>query len=193
MKIIVLVGKSASGKDHILNTIVKLKPEVKTIVSYTSRPIRNGEINGITYHYISDKQVKDMLSNDEFIEHRIYHTVNGDWIYGIGKSSFDLNSDNTYIVILDLQGLKQLEKYLQENNKKDCLTSIYIKAYGQTRLLRSLQREGMLTDDKCKEICRRYIADEDDMNGAEEYCDIILKNETKTQLSKCIDYIMKLI
>jgi guanylate kinase len=94
---------------------------------------------------------------------------------------------------LDLQGLKQLEKYLQENNKKDCLTSIYIKAYGQTRLLRSLQREGMLTDDKCKEICRRYIADEDDMNGAEEYCDIILKNETKTQLSKCIDYIMKLI
>jgi hypothetical protein len=51
----------------------------------------------------------------------------------------------------------------------------------------------MLTDDKCKEICRRYIADEDDMNGAEEYCDIILKNETKTQLSKCIDYIMKLI
>jgi guanylate kinase len=193
MKVIVLVGKSASGKDHILNTVVKLNPNVKTIVSHTSRPIRQGETNGVTYHYITDKQADNMLKNDEFIETRIYNTVKGKWVYGVAKSSFDLNSDNTYIVILDLQGLKQLEKYLAKNEKRDSLKSIYIKAYGQTRLLRSLQREGMLTDEQCKEIARRYIMDEDDMKDAEEYCDIVLKNETKTQLSKCVDYISNLI
>lgn len=193
LKIIVLVAKSSAGKDHILNTVVKLNPSVKTIVSYTSRPIRNGEIDGVTYHYVSDEQVDKMLNNDEFVEHRIYNTVKGKWIYGVAKSSFNLTSDNTYIVILDLQGLKQLEKYLIENEKRDSLKSIYIKAYGQTRLLRSLQREGMLTDEQCKEICRRYIADEDDMLGAEEYCDVVLTNETKTQLNKCIDYINNLI
>lgn len=193
MKVIVLVGKSASGKDHILNTVVKLNSSVKTIVSYTNRPIRNGEIDGVTYHYVSDEQVEKMLNNHEFVEHRIYNTVKGKWIYGVAKSSFDLTSDNTYIVILDLQGLKQLEKYLIENKKRDSLKSIYIEAYGQTRLLRSLQREGMLSDEQCKEIARRYIVDEDDLKDAEEYCDVILKNETKTQLSKCIEYINNLI
>ena len=192
MKIITLVAKSSAGKDEILNTVVKLNPNIKTIVSYTSRPIRQGEINGVTYHYISDEQVQTMLNNGEFLEHRIYETVKGKWIYGVGKNSFDLNSANTYIVILDLQGLKQLEKYLEENNKLDCLISIYIKASGQTRLLRSLQREGDLSDNQCKEICRRFIVDEDDMKEAEKYCDITLINETKTHLYSCIEYIKNL-
>jgi guanylate kinase len=59
--------------------------------------------------------------------------------------------------------------------------------------LRSLEREGCLPDEKCKEICRRYIADEEDMKDAEEYCDVVLKNETATQLCKCVNYINNLI
>lgn len=193
MKIITLVAKSSAGKDEILNTVVKLNPNVKTIVSYTSRPIRQGEINGVTYHYISDEQVQTMLNNGEFLEHRIYKTVKGNWIYGVGKSSFDLNSEDVYIVILDLQGLKQLKAYLEENNKSDCLISIYIKASGRTRLLRSLQREGDLSDNQCKEICRRFIVDEDDMKEAEQYCNVTLINESETHLYGCVGYIQKLI
>ena len=192
MKIITLVAKSSAGKDEILNTVVKLNPNVKTIVSYTSRPIRQGEINGVTYHYISDEQVQTMLNNGEFLEHRIYKTVKGNWIYGVGKSSFDLNSEDVYIVILDLQGLKQLKAYLEENNKSDCLISIYIKASGRTRLLRSLQRESNLNDDMCKEVCRRYISDEEDMIGAEEYCNVTLINESELDFFDCVDYIKNL-
>jgi len=192
LKIIVLVAKSSAGKDNILNKVVELNPKVKTIVSYTSRPIRQGEIDGITYHYISNEKVNNMLANQEFIENRIYNTVNGKWVYGVGKSSFDLYSKNTYIVILDLQGLKQLENYLNENNKLDCLISIYIKASGQTRLLRSLQREGQLSDNQCKEICRRFISDEEDMEYAEGYCNITLVNEVEDDLNKCIEYVYHL-
>jgi guanylate kinase len=177
MKVIVEVAKSSSGKDAILNKIVELYPSIKTIVSYTSRPIREGETNGITYHYISDEKVKQMLNNNVFLEHRIYKTIKGDWVYGVSKNSFDLKSDDIYIVILDLQGLKQLKQYLEDNNKSESLTSIYIKASGKTRLLRSLQRENNLDDDMCKEICRRYISDEEDMLGAEEYCDYVVNNE----------------
>ena len=193
MKIITLVAKSSAGKDKILNTVVKLNPNVKTVVSYTSRPIRQGETDGMTYHYISDAQAQKMLDNNEFLEHRIYKTVKGDWIYGVGKNSFDLSSTDTYIVILDLQGLKQLEKYLEENNKLDCLTSIYIKASGKTRLMRSLQREGELSDNQCKEICRRFIVDEDDMKEAEQYCNVTLINESETHLYSCVGYIQKII
>lgn len=192
LKIIVLVAKSSAGKDNILNKVVELNSKVKTIVSYTSRPIRQGEIDGITYHYISNEKVNNMLTNQEFIENRIYNTVNGKWIYGVGKSSFDLYSKNTYIVILDLQGLKQLEKYLDENNKLDCLISIYVRASGQTRLLRSLKREGQLSNNQCKEIARRYIVDEDDMEYAEGYCNITLVNEVEDDLNKCIEYIYHL-
>lgn len=117
-KVITLTGMSASGKDAILKGVIS-RSSIKPVISTTSRPIRNGETDGVEYNFVSKEQAERMLYGGKFIEVREYYVANGDrWLYGITKGSIDINSDNTYIVIVDYEGLKQLNRYLDKNNVK---------------------------------------------------------------------------
>lgn len=192
MKIICLVGKSSSGKNAILDGVVK-QTNTKNLVSYTTRPMRKNEVDGVDYRFVSKKEFEYMIDNNEFIEERKYLVADGSvWYYGLAKHSINLDSDNNYIVILDLQGLYQLGEYLREENKEDCLTSVYIKADGDIRLKRSLNRDNC-TDDVVSEICRRYCVDEVDMKDAENVCDITLRNNLDESLNECIQAIKEML
>ena len=91
----VLVGCSASGKDTVMNRLIK-EFDVKPVVSYTTRPIRDCEIQGREYHFITEKEFERMKNNDEFIETRVYKTVGGNWYYGLPKSGINITDDNNY-------------------------------------------------------------------------------------------------
>lgn len=176
-KIIVLVSPSGAGKDTILNELVSRK-FVEPIVSTTSRPMRQGETNGIEYNFVDEETAINKLDSDDFIEYRLYDVQDGSrWIYGVEKGSFDVNNNTTYCVILDFQGLKQMEKYLYGLGKEDSLISIYIDVPLQERLRRSLHREGGLTDLKCLEICRRALDDNEKVLPAKEYCNYVINND----------------
>ena len=74
MKIVYIMGKSSSGKDTIFN-IIKDKLKVNTYVMYTTRPIREGEVEGKTYNYISDDEMQkyiDGKKENKLIESRTY-------------------------------------------------------------------------------------------------------------------------
>ena len=58
-KIFYLMGKSASGKDTIYKKIKETMPELKTIVIYTTRPIREGETEGVEYHFVDEKKLQE--------------------------------------------------------------------------------------------------------------------------------------
>ena len=75
---IVLIGESASGKSTIEKELVKRG--FNKIISYTTRPIRKDETDGIDYHYISKEE---FLINSKwiFVEYTIYNS----WYYGIAK------------------------------------------------------------------------------------------------------------
>ena len=125
MKIICLVSPMGAGKDTILKEVIK-EYNINPLISYTDRPIRNGETNGVEYNFVTEEEIYRMMYNEEFIETRIYNTEFGDWVYGLAKNSIDLYSENNYIVILDFKGLISLKEYLVDMGKGDCLTSIYI-------------------------------------------------------------------
>ena len=55
-----LMGKSASGKDSIYKRLRSLCPELNSIVLYTTRPMRDGEQEGVEYHFIGQKQLKKL-------------------------------------------------------------------------------------------------------------------------------------
>ena len=59
-KIFYLMGKSASGKDTIYKEVRERLPELKTIVIYTTRPIRQGERDGVEYHFVDEKRLHDL-------------------------------------------------------------------------------------------------------------------------------------
>lgn len=116
----ILCGKSGCGKDTLLN---ELKKEgYIPLVSTTSRPMREGETQGVEYNFISKDEFKKRIANDEFIEYRVYETkVNGisdTWYYGIPKQEFA--KDKEYVVILDVGGTKDFLKEFGKSNILVC-------------------------------------------------------------------------
>lgn len=179
-KIITLTGMSACGKDTILKEVIKLAKiqkleNIKPIISFTTRPPRQGEKQGKEYNFISHKEFIEKLNKNDFIEYREYKTQFGDWLYGIDKTTIDINSNNIYIVIVDFVGMTKMKQYCVENNIK--LHTYYIEVSEWTRLNRSLQREPNCSDEKIEEIIRRYLDDKKTILPAKQKADTILCNE----------------
>ena len=80
-KIFYVMGKSSSGKDSIFKEIKKRMPELKDIVLYTTRPIREGETDGLEYHFVGEDTLREMEARGCVIEQRTYHTKCGIWRY----------------------------------------------------------------------------------------------------------------
>ena len=78
-KIFYLMGKSASGKDTIYKKVKEQLPELKTIVIYTTRPIREGEQDGVEYFFVDDNRLQKLQEAGKVIELREYNTVHGIW------------------------------------------------------------------------------------------------------------------
>ena len=104
-KIYCLLGKSASGKDSIYKNILsKTGDRFRTIIPYTTRPIRSGEREGVEYHFVSVPEFKQMEQDGKVIEYRCYHTVYGDWYYFTANDGqIDLSSAD-YILIMTPEG-----------------------------------------------------------------------------------------
>lgn len=188
-KIIVLVGESSSGKDKFLNHIVNLTC-IKKIISHTSRPMRNNEIQDMDYHFVEKEVMLKMKEKDKFIETRDYIVANNEtWYYGISKDEIDLNDDNIYITILDFQGLKTFENYFG----KEKILSIFLDVDARTRVIRSLKREGNIDDMQVLEVARRLLDDNINVKPAKEYCDLVFKNNVEQDLSTNTFFIRDLL
>ena len=107
--IIVLVGKTASGKTTVANELCK-NHHYKRIITYTTRPMRDNEVQDVDYHFISDEQFNEMVENNEFTEYKRYNTARGVWSYGSVVTSKQESSDDCYVIILTPQGLRDLSK-----------------------------------------------------------------------------------
>ena len=77
-KIYYLMGKSASGKDHIYEHLLKETSfDLKPLVLYTTRPIRSGEQDGREYFFVDEKRLSELREAGKIIEERMYSTVQG--------------------------------------------------------------------------------------------------------------------
>ena len=100
---LVLTGKTCSGKDTIKKELIKMG--MKPIVTYTTRPMRDGEIDGETYHFISRESFLRKVKDGFFVECTYYNVANGEtWFYG---SSYEDYIDDG-VIILNPNGLKDL-------------------------------------------------------------------------------------
>lgn len=157
-KIFCFMGKSASGKDTIFNQVSEDCPNILRITPYTTRPIRDGEIDGVQYHFVDIETYKRMVDDKEVIEARSYQTKYGVWTYFTASKNIDLN--NNYMCINTLDGYNSLVKFFGE----DKVVPIYIEVEDGIRLERALQREKKEKVPKYFEMCRRFLADEEDFS-----------------------------
>lgn len=158
-KIIYLMGKSSSGKDTIYRELLRRnKLGLRTIVPYTTRPIRVGETDGQEYYFTDEAGFLNLEAGGRVIEHRAYHTYHGLWRYfTVDDGQVDLDN-GSYIVIGTLESFLSTGRYFGRNK----MIPVLIELDDGIRLQRALNRERKQKNPKYEEMCRRYLADCED-------------------------------
>lgn len=189
-KIFYILGKSSTGKDTIYKNILEDETMgLKDIILYTTRPIRDGETDGKSYHFVSEKEYEDIKKSGLIIEERSYNTMHGVWRYFTVKdSSIDL-SNNNYVIIGVLKSFIDTRDYFGS----DKVVPIYIEVEDGLRLQRALNREKKPENRRFKELCRRYLADSEDFSEDKIKDAGIDKRFENVDLSSCINEVKEYI
>lgn len=132
-KIVILCGKSGSGKSLVSNKLTK--NGFRNIVTSTTRPPREGEKDGVDYCFLSDMEFKTRIADGEMVEYHKYNTEFGTWYYGSSSSDIDLTKHD-YVIVLTLEGAKAYINYFGAEN---CIV-FYIDAPKSVRERRAKQR-----------------------------------------------------
>ena len=157
-KIYCMMGKSSSGKDTLYQKVLERLPQIHRVVPYTTRPIREGEQDGVEYHFVDDKQLAELETDGKIVELRAYNTVHGIWKYfTVDDGQIDLEQGD-YLLIGTLETYEKIREYYGAEH----LVPIYIEVEDGERLARALERERRQAVPKYKEMCRRFLADEED-------------------------------
>ena len=161
--VIGICGKSASGKDstatQLVDEYIEMGIPVNKVVSYTTRPPREGEINGLDYHFIDRRTFIKMQYEKKFME---YSEFRG-WKYGTSIDAFKDNCVN--ICVLNPSGMDALNRYYHYTRSIAACELFYLKVPFFTRLKRSIKREHTFK----WEFIRRAFADNHDFLDYDEY------------------------
>lgn len=159
-KIFYLMGKSASGKDTLYKQLLGQHPEMGTVVLYTTRPKREGETDGVEYHFTSPDVLEEFEKNGKIIEQRTYQTAFGPWSYATVDDGQICLEQKNYLVIGTLESYEGMRKYFGA----EAMVPLYIYVDDGVRLMRALERERAQKKPKYQELCRRFLADEADFS-----------------------------
>ena len=160
-KIYCICGKSSSGKDTVYKRLLADESlKLNQLVTYTTRPIREGEVNGREYFFIDEAQAIKLHEEGKIVESRAYNTVFGIWKY-MTVDDGDIELDHkSYIVIGTLESYVQIRNYFG----KDKVVPVMIDVDDGERLERALKRERLQPNPKYDEMCRRFLADSADFS-----------------------------
>lgn len=189
-KIYYVMGKSASGKDTVYKELLSKKNLLlKKVVLYTTRPIRCGEQDGVEYYFVDKKKMEEFKREDKIIEIRTYQTIYGEWSYfTVDDGQINLkNSSANYLMIGTLESYESILKHF--GSKK--LFPIYIETEEGIRLQRAFDREKLQDKPNYRELCRRFLADEEDFNESNMKRCQITKRYQNTVFQNCIEEIEK--
>ena len=159
-KLFCLMGKSATGKDSIYREIMSRRPELGRVVTYTTRPMRDGETPGKQYHFVDEVRMRELENEGRIIEKRVYPTVYGSWYYFTADDGQIALDAESYLMIGTLEAYVALRGYFGD----EAVLPVYIEVEDGKRLERALGRERTQNEPKYEELCRRFLADAEDFS-----------------------------
>ena len=120
--LVILSGVSGAGKDTIKKELIKRKENIITIPSYTDRPIREGDVEGGTYHFVSTEEFEEMIENGELYEYNVHHNH----YYGTSKKIFNNKIKEGKIIVkdIDVNGTENLVNLFKNDMK---VVTIYLR------------------------------------------------------------------
>lgn len=184
MNIFIICGFSASGKDSILNTLLKTQPNLLPIISHTSRPIRKNETNGKDYNFVSKEEFIGLINEEQMVEYRAYNTTVDNkpdtWFYGVSKKAINTQHDN--IAVMDISGAIAMKKIYG-----NIVEVIFVSVNDEVRMQRAVKRGSF----DLTEWNRRLLHDCEILKSEEiAVCDHFIKNDN---LDEAVQEVAKII
>ena len=184
-KIYYMMGKSSSGKDSIFKEVKKRMPGLEDIVLYTTRPIREGETDGVEYHFVNEEKLRELEEKGCVIELRAYHTKCGIWKYFTADDGQIELDRYDYLVIGTLESYEAMRRYYGQEK----LIPVYVEVEDGVRLERALMRERQQAEPKYAEMCRRFLADSEDFSEENLNRAGIERRFENVDFEKCVEEI----
>ena len=170
---LILMGKTASGKNLARDQLVE-KHHFSPIITYTTRPMRKGEVQDVTYHFISTDEFLEKINSGFFAEWKDYVTNDGLWYYGTALNDC-VNATDKDVIILTPDGVRDLK-----NNGVNAIT-MYLYSN-----LSTIRHRLELRGDDEKEVERRISSDMKDFKDAEMLADRIVYNNLNDNIDNVV-------
>lgn len=113
--LVILSGVAGAGKDTIKRELIKRMENVESLPSYTSRPIRPGDVNGETYCFVTKEEFENRIADGEFYEYDVHHNH----YYGTSKKLMNDKISSGKIIVKDIEvnGTESLKEILGKDTK----------------------------------------------------------------------------
>lgn len=110
--LIIVSGPSGAGKGTICKELIKRDPTIVVSVSATTRPPRNGEVDGLSYHFMNREEFVELIDNNGFLEHACVY----DNFYGTPKKFVidKITNGENVLLEIDIQGALQVKNKYPE-------------------------------------------------------------------------------
>ncbi|HUB97295.1 MAG TPA: guanylate kinase [Stellaceae bacterium] len=178
--LLVMSSPSGAGKTTITRALVDADPEITLSVSVTTRPPREGEIDGTHYHFITQTRFDEMVAKAELLEHAV---VFGH-CYGTPRAPVmaALDAGHDIISDVDWQGSQQLKAKM-----RDDLVSVFILPPSRAALRDRLERRAQ---DSAAVVAARMSKAADEMSHWPEYDYVILNSDLEASVRQARSIIM---
>ena len=188
--LVILSGVSGAGKDTIKKELIKRMEDVISLPSFTSRSPREGEKEGVQYHFITKEEFEEKIKNNEFYEYDLHHNY-----YGTSRKLMNEKIASGKIIVKDIEvnGTENLIKIL---NGETNLVTIFLKVEREELRRRLIARGDNLSEEELELRLGRleyeeskiklydYVIKNDDFEKTVNIIQTIIENERKLEMSQ---------
>ena len=173
-ELIIISGTTCAGKDTVVKSLLKKNSNITKSISYTSRPIRNGEKNGKDYYFVDKEEFERKIENDDFLE---YACVQYGAYYGTPKQQVIdlLNQGKDVILVIDVQGAQIIKEKYPET------LLIFIMAPSMKEVKKRIIARGGETK---TQIIERFKVAYNEINEVNKYNYVVVNDDLDTCVEK---------
>ena len=172
--LIIISGTTCAGKGTVIKKLLERNKNMVLSLSYTSRPIRKGEVDGIDYKFISHEEFERKIENGDFLE---YAKVRYGEYFGTPKENIEnlLEAGKDVILEIDVQGAKQIKEKLPET------ILIFIMAPSMEEVKRRIKARGSET---AEQIVDRFQTAYREINEVNKYNYVVVNDNLEEAIQK---------
>lgn len=172
--LIIISGTTCAGKGAVIHALLERNKNLSISISYTSRPMREGETNGVEYKFISKEEFEEKIKNKDFLEYAIVHSKD---YYGTPKAEIKdkLDSGQDVILEIEVQGAMQIKEMFPET------ILIFIMAPSMEEVKRRIKARGKENNEQ---IIRRFQSAYQEINEIPKYNYVVVNDEIEKAVQK---------